>query len=397
MLQIDTFWNKFIKEYSCYKDIYDLETLCHEQKVSKTFYNYAQKSSHFMNLVMYTPHGLVYMQPQRNLSWGLIGGKVDEGSVIEEASRIADKAIPGVKLGEYEPICFVDNQFSTKGEEPYNQKGICIIARVRNLHELKPSSVGKFIHVNSEELEYMDLFGGKKILELAQNKIGEKSRKDLQIEEIDTNEKYNVRYKIHNSIVKKYILTDKLKKKSEFLDLLGKEIEGAKSIVDVSCGDSKLLEHLYHKNKLELAVGNDLSYSQSKFNMNKGSNIIFTNHDATELPFRENAFDVAICSNTLHHMTSNQHLKGLIESISKVAKKMVFVEIEDPKQQKGFPKILNKYWYEGFLKDVGERHLSMNDFERLFSNDNFHDEIKIQNFKNVQGNYMVASVGKLNP
>jgi ubiquinone/menaquinone biosynthesis C-methylase UbiE len=60
------------------------------------------------------------------------------------------------------------------------------------------------------------------------------------------------------------------------------------------------------------------------------ANLIYTNHNAAHLPFKHHAFDIAICKNTLHHMPHRSQLIQLLESIKKVAKKAIFVEIENP-------------------------------------------------------------------
>ena len=93
-------------------------------------------------------------------------------------------------------------------------------------------------------------------------------------------------------------------------------------------------------------------------------------------------------------MPSEKHLTNLFQNLIRVAEKVIIVEIEDPQKTGGFAKLLNKYYYEGFLKDVGERYLSQEEF-RLKVQENSKDaKIHFSNFKNIQGNYMIAEIEK---
>lgn len=142
-------------------------------------------------------------------------------------------------------------------------------------------------------------------------------------------------------------------------------------------------------------VGNDISWSQIESLNNKYQEVIFTNHNAVSLPFIDKAFDVAYCSNTLHHMPNKKTLINLLKSMEKVAKKLIIVEIENPAIIGGFAQTLNKYWYMKYLKDVGGAYLSNQQFH-LIINDTFSKEynIKFQVFENIMGRYMIAIIEK---
>lgn len=140
-------------------------------------------------------------------------------------------------------------------------------------------------------------------------------------------------------------------------------------------------------------VGNDISWSQIDLLNKKYQEVIFTNHNAASLPFINKVFDVAYCSNTLHHMPNKKILINLLNSMERIAKKLVIVEIENPSLVGGFPKILNKYWYMKFLKDVGGAYLSEQQFQ-LIINNNFSKKynIEFQKFENIIGKYMIAII-----
>lgn len=211
--------------------------------------------------------------------------------------------------------------------------------------------------------------------------------------EVSINEKYKNRYKFHNEFMKKYILTEKRKKKAEFTELIKNNIKNANSIIDVSCGEDKFIFNLSRDLGINLAVGNDISWSQIELLNDSYQEVIFTNHNAASLPFMEKIFDVAYCSNTLHHMPNKKTLISLLNSMERIAKKLVIVEIENPSLVGGFPKILNKYWYMKFLKDVGGAYLSEQQFQ-LIINNNFSKKynIEFQKFENIMGKYMIAII-----
>ena len=195
--------------------------------------------------------------------------------------------------------------------------------------------------------------------------------------------------------MKKYILTEKKKKRIEFREIIKSAIGNATSIIDVSCGDDKFLFDLSRDLEMNLVVGNDISWSQIESLNNKYQEVIFTNHNAVSLPFIDKAFDVAYCSNTLHHMPNKKTLINLLKSMEKVAKKLIIVEIENPAIIGGFAQTLNKYWYMKYLKDVGGAYLSNQQFH-LIINDTFSKEynIKFQVFENIMGRYMIAIIEK---
>ena len=63
----------------------------------------------------------------------------------------------------------------------------------------------------------------------------------FQNEEVSTNNKYRYRYWFHNFIIKKFILTNKRKNKEKFTAKIEHLINGAKSVIDISCGDDEFI------------------------------------------------------------------------------------------------------------------------------------------------------------
>ncbi len=199
----------------------------------------------------------------------------------------------------------------------------------------------------------------------------------------------------HDKIIKRFILTNKVKKKAELKKLLISMLENNKSLIDVSCGDDTFLFKIAKDLKFDLIVGNDISWSQINDNNIDLNEVIFTNHNAASLPFPKSSFDISFCSNTLHHMKNKETMLNLLLSSFNVSKKLIIIEIENPKITGGFSKILNKYWYMKFLKDVGGAYLDESQFRTLINKTfNKKAEIKYHRFRNITGNYMIAEIYK---
>ena len=220
------------------------------------------------------------------------------------------------------------------------------MARVRNFDEIKKQlHHGDFLIITKQELCKINKYANSKAVQLVLKRIKSFSS-NFPENEIAANEKYGFRYTIHNNIVKRFLLTPYLKKKREFNQLLLEKIGNIESIIDVSCGDNGFLNTLIKKKpKLKTVVGNDISRSQIDLIKKNSQKIIYTNHNAVYLPFKEKSFDVAYCANTLHHMTCRNDMENLLQGMFSISKKILIVEIERPKETGWFPHILNKYRY----------------------------------------------------
>lgn len=256
-------------------------------------------------------------------------------------------------------------------------------------------ALGSFVKLNEEEINKINRYKNKEVAKLCYKKFKDFSTPFPEME-IFVNEQQKWRYEIHDKIVKKFILNSFLKKKKKFDEILLSSIKGARRIINVSCGDSKLIFNLYDKLKPDFAVANDISWSQlDGLRKEEGRRVLLTNHNAAYLPFVKNSFDIAYCGNTLHHLISKQELAKVFESLFKISKKIVFVEIEKPSDIGLLPNLLNKYWYIGFLKDAGGAYLSKEDFHSIISG-HFKDkaDVVFSEFKNIQGRYMIAEITK---
>lgn len=391
--------NKLVFEN--YKTIYDLPHVKIESKVSKSLFDYCLRKKYFVLLLLYDEEGKIYVNRQMSnaLFWGLPGGSIKDRETINQTlERLAKTVNPNIKIGNVEPVISINNSF-VYADQTINHYGLGFIARIRNKNVINTETLtGDFIDINAEEISYVNSAASEKIIEVflkRYKELNQRTKRCCQENEINTNELYKKRYQIHNNYVKKYILTNKRKRKEEFKELLVKLLDNPKSIVDVSCGEDKFIFNLSRELGIKQVVGNDISWSQIEFLSDSFPEVIFTNHNAASLPFKKNVFDVAFCSNTLHHMPNKETLLSVLKNMYKVSKRMIIVEIENPAITGGFPHLLNKYWYIKFLKDVGGAYLSSSQFQiiikSLFSE---KAEIKFDSFRNITGNYMIAEVIK---
>ena len=404
---VDLVFDNVFKEYygknkllfDNYKKIYNLPTVKSECTVSKKLFQYCLRKKYFVLLLIYDDEGKIYFD--RNMSdilcWGLPGGSVKDTETINQAlNRIAQSINNNIIICDVEPVTLIENIFNY-GNRKYTHHGMGFIARIKNKYIIDNKKLtGDFIEVNEEEFSYINRLASKKVVEIFKSRFDEiisKTGNCFQNVEISTNAKYKNRYKIHNYFVKKYILTEKRKKRLEFTKIIKNAISEASSIIDVSCGEDKFIFNLSRELEMNLVVRNDISWSQIELLNDKYQEVIFTNHNAASLPFINKVFDVAYCSNTLHHMPNKKTLINLLNSMERIAKKLVIVEIENPSIVGGFPKFLNKYWYIKYLKDVGGAYLSEQQF-RLIINNTFSKkyDIKFQIFENIMGRYMIAII-----
>lgn len=101
------------------------------------------------------------------------------------------------------------------------------------------------------------------------------------------------------------------------------------SVLDVGCGDGYLLTRLKNRPHIEAVFASDISLNRIKKAKVNTHGVIFLQSDVSFLPFKNNCFDLVICSEVLEHVPDWQ--KALHELI-RVAKKNVIVTV--PNQQK---------------------------------------------------------------
>lgn len=387
---------KFEEEMILYQVLYDLKSITKTARVTKEYFNYCKSKRNFIILVLYDRNGRVYLKESGIDQFTLLGGMVLKNESVRDAvKRMINQLVEKPIIEELEPIALSKNTFNYN-DEVIEHTGLVIMTRI----DFNPKSKieKNFYLLNKSVFECINQFSDKKILEIYCERFSDivfYNNYKFQNEEIEVNKKYKSRYRFHNDIVKKYILTSKRKRKDRLIEIMSKKTTGCSKFLDVSCGDNSLLFSLKYDKNFEFIVANDISWSQIEL-IPPQKDLFFTNHNAITLPFRDNVFDFVYCSNTLHHIPNKENLINLLNSLLRVGKKIVIYEIEDPKVIGGFPYYLNKYWYRGFLKDAGERYLSYKFFKEIIKEVyNGKAEIRFSNLKNIQGNYMIVEIEKV--
>lgn len=270
-----------------------------------------------------------------------------------------------IKIVNYFPLCFINNNCVLMA---------CKIDNVNN---------DNFYECNSSK-EY------KKIIDILKDKAIFYA--DNYADEIYTVEKYHRRYEFYKKYIKRYLLTDKRRKKSEFIglvkDMIGKDNN---SIIDVSCGDNEDIFGV--SSNAQLVVGNDINLYQIKKVNNIFNDYIFTNNNLLNLPFKEKIFDVSYCKNTLHHLDNKDEMNKTFKYLQKISNKIIIIDIENPKKVGGLPEFLNRNLYIRYLKDAGRNFLTYDEFKDVI-NTNFDKSynIKYSVFENILGKYMIAEI-----
>ena len=202
------------EELKIYKQIYNLSIIKHENKIKKEFFEYCKNSNLFLILIIYDKEGKIYLQENGLDQFRLVGERIkkEEKDIRTSVKRIIYNVYNTIKIDELEPIALLENKFIYNNEETIHN-GIGIMVRVDNI----PKDIEKYFYkVTDSLLECIGAFSNRELVRIY-NERYEKMQKDInsnfQDEEIQTNLKYQKRYKFHNKIVKRFILTPKIKKK----------------------------------------------------------------------------------------------------------------------------------------------------------------------------------------
>ena len=385
-----------------YKKIYNLPIVY--SNVTKTVFEDNLRDNFFVLLLIYDDNGriLVNKNSEDNLYELPNGSMKNAISINVTINDILQLVSKEMIIGDVEPVIWIENKFIYNKQE-HTRLGLGFIARVRNKEDIDSKKLfGEFVDINDiDEKDFRDInrLASKKLAELFLKRytlIKAMNDNNFQDEEIIINKKNAKRYNNHNRFMKKFVLTEKRKKHREFKQKIINIVGHSNSIIDISCGEDKFIFNLARELGIKTVVGNDINWNQTEHLSEEYKDMIFTNHTAISLPFTKSFFDVAFCSNTLHHMKNEKVLINMLNSIFEIAKKIVIVEIENPKEIGGFPYWLNEKWYKGYLKDVGTTYMVERQFKDLllktFQN---RAEIKFDNLTNIMGKYMIAEIVKI--
>ena len=399
--------------FKTYRDIYQLPEFIHEDsEVVPEAFEYAKKRLYFVILVLYTKQGYVCFQrsfDHGHLSLNLPGASIHlgkEDTIITAIKRIADKSFKDAKVADIAPIISLTNKFHCQNGEIFEHYGLGVRALLLNdIQDIKNVSrevlyKGKFSkdfhfenipHAPARETYkvFKDWFAKKQYV--------------TYTNEIEAQDKYFWRYTFHqrfvNPILKVFSCWFGKHSIKEIKDNMLDKVGSADKSIDIACGDDKgIFSYLSNVN---LFVANDISsdqiismkkkYDSLHSKLPKSSSLMFTNHDCLDLPFGDNVFDVAICRNLLHHMITSADLLRLFTNISRVAKRIIICEIEDPNNEGIYGRIRHSYYME-FLKDEGKHFYTQDDFEKVIGDHFNGSKIEFEYLSTIRGRYMFAEI-----
>jgi ubiquinone/menaquinone biosynthesis C-methylase UbiE len=399
--------------FKTYKDIYQLPEFIHEDPdVVPEAFEYAKKRLYFVILVLHTTQGYVCFQrsfDHGHLSLNLPGASIHLGkddTIITAIERVAIRSFKGAKIADIAPIISLTNKFYCQNGETFEHYGLGVRALLLNdIQDVKNVSrevlyKGKFSKdFPSKNIPHAP---ARETYKVFKDWFNEKQYATY-INEIEAQNKYFWRYTFHQSFVNpilkvfsywigKHSIKDI---KNKMLDKVG----SAYKAIDIACGDDKgIFDHLCNVN---LFVANDISsdqiismkkkYDSLHSKLPKSSSLMFTNHDCLDLPFGDKVFDVAICRNVLHHMIAKADLLRLFENISRVAKRVIICEIEDPNKEGIYGRIRHRYYME-FLKDEGKHFYTQDDFEKVIGSTFNGSKIEFEYLSTIRGMYMFAEI-----
>jgi SAM-dependent methyltransferase len=229
-------------------------------------------------------------------------------------------------------------------------------------------------------------FQNEKIINILRKKLKNKKYRPPfnEIESIKS-KKFSFIYFLHKHIIKKIGSLSSMKIEKNIFKI----IEGhPKTILDASCGDSPIINNIYNKYNPDICIGNDISWKTISLIKNKNSEIIFTNHNVLDLPYKIK-FDLVIFKNTLHHIEREDQL-NVFKNLLTISRQLIIIDIDNPKKSNLLSKLWNNY-YVYLLGDQGNSFLTLQEFKK-FINQIHHAKFKIGVIRTIKGNYYYASI-----
>lgn len=373
--------------YEQFKAMYPhLPTIYWDTSVDEKFFHYVSRRKYFSLIVPYTVNRTILLREDisgGHLTWTPLGGSLRRDKLetfIDCALRHVSEALPPIALGEIEPIAFCRNSFS-HGGAVHEHFGLSFTARLRCdavQHRLDDLGSGTSLISIDDEIA-LNQPHNEDLLDLVRTRLNGLDHEALSEAEVTANERHRWRYRVHNRFGKKafrmagrHFFPNSVEDQDRLI--MDRAVSGAhRRILDVGCGESSLVLDLSKLRETDLVVGNDIDWGQigllretfeNESHRKSGSIVVFTNHDARDLPFPDGFFDFVLCKNVLHHMIDAQSAKAMLREVTRVGKRGLVVDVMDPQEGTRWDRLVRKY-YEVLLGDAGEGLLSRDVFEAL--------------------------------
>lgn len=387
MWEVNLYWYMITENIiDKYKKIYDLPELKYEEQASGDFFKLCNKKHYFVIVSIYNLKNEIFLIRDLNktIGWELPGGHINDNESIEEAINRIVLNEAGFEIDELSPVAIVRNIFKYD-DKAITHLGIAFMALSRGKLKPYPKNIQAYFVSN---IPKKVVYQNDKVILMVRQKLSER-KCNPPFEEIDgiKSKKSFLFYLLHRYFVK-YIgnFSSRKIKKKIFALIDGKP----KTILDVSCGDSSIINELYEKYKPNICVGNDISWKTITRMKNKNSAVFLTNHNVLDLPYKIK-FDLVIFKNTLHHI-EKRHQKELVDNLRDFAKQLIIVDINDPQNSTFRSKLWNDY-YVSLLGDQGYSFLTFDQFLKMLGSKNIiGDRLKAGIINTIKGKYFYSTI-----
>jgi ubiquinone/menaquinone biosynthesis C-methylase UbiE len=404
--------------FNFYCDSYEIPKIKSNIPISDSHsFAYCKDRRHFVLVIPFTSKKEFLLNElffDNKVQWLPIAGSIRidlQENFSDAAIRMCKSVYPNILLGELEPIAILENEFSF-GNKHCNHVGIAFITRIRNIKVYEELHINRSIraqlinYTNIDTLNSEDVLASQydKVMNIAKEYIENWNPYFTQEDEIEGYTHKKRRFKFHNNVTKPALNAFSVffKESSRSMNIRIEEIimqEKPKNVIDIACGDNPYVINVGLKNEIEHIVVNDMSQHQlellkekisSEQLENSNSLLIFTNHDAKKLPFRDKTFDVLICKNVLHHMGNFVDFSNLIKEMERISKKMIIIEILNPKFEGLWGRIRHHLIYNKLLREIeaGDNFLSREAFSQICNIPrNLDDKFELKTSKGI---YQIA-------
>jgi SAM-dependent methyltransferase len=364
-----------------YRDWYGLPHVVRRQRLEPELFQHELDLQYVLLAIANPALNILLTSYRRDRLWSLVGGQIRKGERIEDTlTRYVDTETR-LKIDEVEPLAMVTNLFESRHRVARHQ-GVAFLVRTRGIPQQREHRRLQFV---SRPPHHMMYASNLDVLKLAFARLSQLTERP-PLDEVDVSRDHQLQSRLHGVFVKRLGASSSRLLRQRVIEYAG----GAETILDVACGDDHLILELARSARL--AVANDVSWealAQLRSRV-ESTNVIFSNHNALQLPFKKR-FDLVICKNVLHHMHDRDELFGLARSLAGVARKALIVDIENPLTSGRSARLWHQY-YVRWLGDRGGFFLTAGQFEAFIRAAFPQSGIRFDQVRTSKGNYLFALV-----
>jgi ADP-ribose pyrophosphatase YjhB (NUDIX family) len=364
-----------------YHDLYGLPHLMRRQRLEPELFQHELDLQYVVLAIANPALNVLLTSYRRERVWALVGGMIRRGERIEDTLTRLVETETRLKVDEVEPLAMVTNLFESK-HRTAKHRGIAFLVRTRGVPEARPHRRLQYV---SQPPQHMMFATNRDVLKLAFERLGHLSERP-PLDEVDVSRGHQLQARLHGLLVKPFGASSSRRLRAR----VHAYADGSQTILDAACGDDPLVLELAQKARL--VVANDVSWealTQLRARVATG-NVIFSNHNALQLPYRT-PFDLVICKNVMHHMHDRDELFGLARSLAQVGRRILLVDVENPLRGPRSARLWHAY-YVHWLGDRGGYFLTLDQFQAFVRAAFPGGKVSFDRVSTGKGNYLFACV-----